>query len=379
MSESPKIALFLRYIGGGGAETAMVYLARGFAEQGLQVDFVLSQAEGPHLWKIPSEVQIVDLKSFGNLASLKALIGYLRQERPTVLLSAMHFNNEIAIAAKYLSGMSTKVVVCEQNTLSQRSRNETRLLKRLTPLIARLFYPWADEVVAVSQGVAQDLNKVLSLPMAKMKVIYNPAITPELSLKAQEPLDHPWFAPGEPPVILGVGKLELQKDFPTLIRAFAEVRKVRPARLVILGWGPEPEKLKLEALIDQLGIKAEVDLPGYVNNPYAYMARAAVFVLSSRWEGFGNVVAEALAVGTPVVSTNCESGPAEILDNGKYGTLVPVEDDQALAESILQVLAGEVKSIDSAWLENFSLKTVTQQYLNIFDASENALAQVKQT
>ena len=378
MSESPKIALFLRYIGGGGAETAMVYLARGFAEQGLQVDFVLSQAEGPHLWKIPSEVQIVDLKSFGNLASLKALIGYLRQERPTVLLSAMHFNNEIAIAAKYLSGVSTKVVVCEQNTLSQRSRNETRLSKRITPLVARFFYPWADGVVAVSHGVAKDLHKVLGLPMEKMQVVYNPAVTPDLSIKAQEPVDHPWFAPGEPPVILGVGKLELQKDFPTLIRAFAQVRKVRPVRLVILGWGPELEKQKLEALIDELDVKADVDLPGYVNNPFSYMSRSAVFALSSRWEGLPFVLVEAMSVGTPVVSTNCESGPAEILDNGKYGTLVPVEDDQALAESILQVLAGEVKSVDSAWLDNFSLKTVTQQYLNVFDAPKNALAQVEQ-
>ena len=364
---SPRVALFLRYIGGGGAETAMIHLARGMTEQGLQVDFVLSQAGGPHLWKIPPEVRIVDLKSAGNLSSLKALIQYLRQERPDALLSAMHFNNEIAIAAKHLSGISTRVVVCEQNTLSQRAGNETRLLKRLTPFFAKLAYPWADGVVAVSQGVAKDLNKILGLPIEKMQVIYNPAVTPELKAKSQEPLDHPWFAPGEPPVILGVGKLEAQKDFPTLIRAFAQVRKIQPARLVILGWGPEPEKRKLEALIHELGVEADVNLPGYVNNPFAYMSRAGVFALSSRWEGFGNVVVEALAVGTPVVSTDCESGPSEILDNGRYGTLVPVGDAQALAESILEVLGEDRKTIDCGWLDNFTLSTITKQYLNVLD------------
>jgi glycosyltransferase involved in cell wall biosynthesis len=369
MTQTPKVTLFLRYIGGGGAETAMVYLARGFVERGLKVDFVLSQAEGPHLWKIPPEVRIVDLKSSGNLAILGALIRYLKQEQPVALLSALHFNNEIAIAAKHIARVKTRVIVCEQNTLSQRSRNETRLIKRATPLFARFAYPWADQVVAVSQGVAKDLNDLLGLPMDQMQVIYNPAVTPELQAKAEEPLDHPWFAAGEPPVILGVGKLEPQKDFPTLLRAFAQIRKAQPARLVILGWGPEPEKQKLKDLIQELGIEADVDLPGYVNNPFAYMARAAVFVLSSRWEGFGNVIAEAMAVETPVVSTNCESGPAEILKDGEYGELVPVGDSQALADAVLAVLAGRVKPVDTGWLNNFSLATVTQNYLDVMGVS----------
>lgn len=192
MNETPlHITLFLRYLGGGGAEMAMIHLARGFIEQGMQVDFVLSQAEGPHLSRIPAEAKIVDQGQFGNLASLRALIRYLRQAQPAVLLSAMHFNNEIAIAAKHLAGVSTRVVVCEQNTLSQRSQNETRLLKRWTPGIARLFYPWADKVVAVSHGVAQDLTKTTGLPLDQIQVIYNPAVTPELTEKANELLNHP--------------------------------------------------------------------------------------------------------------------------------------------------------------------------------------------
>lgn len=366
MTEVPtRVALFLRYLGGGGAEVAMVNVARGFVEQGLKVDFVLCQAGGSHQWKVPPEVRIVDLGSSGTLASLTALMRYLRQERPVALLSALHFNNEIAVAAKRLSGVSTRVVVCEQNTLSQRARHETGLAKRQTPLLARLFYPWADGVVAVSHGVARDLAQITGLPLDCMRVIYNPAVTPELAEKAKARVDHPWFATGEPPVILGVGKLEPQKDFPTLIRAFAIVRQVRPARLMILGWGPEPNRLELEELVRELGLEEDVALPGYVNNPYAYMARATVFALSSGWEGLPFVLVEAMAAGTPVVSTDCESGPAEILDHGKYGSLVPVGDTQALAAAILKVLDGEFKQVEPTWLNQFSLAAITQQYLDV--------------
>ncbi len=184
---------------------------------------------------------------------------------------------------------------------------------------------------------------------------------------AQEPLEHPWFTPGEPPVVLGVGKLEAQKDFPTLIRAFARVRRAQPARLVILGW--EPDRPQLEALVSELGLEDDVALLGHVGNPYPYMARAAVFVLSSHWEGLPTVLIEAMAVGTPVVSTDCESGPAEILDGGKYGSLTPVGDSQSLAEAILNVLVGQSREIAPAWLNHFTLETSTQQYMKVLFAT----------
>ena len=161
-------------------------------------------------------------------------------------------------------------------------------------------------------------------------------ITSELLVRAKEPLDHPWLKPGAPPVILGTGRLVTPKDFSTLLRAFARVRVQRKARLVILGEGNRREEL--ESLAQQLGVSADVALPGFVANPYPFMERAAVFVLSSAWEGFGNVIVEALACGCPVVSTDCPGGPSEILDDGAYGPLVPVGDDAAMAEAILAVL-----------------------------------------
>ena len=164
-------------------------------------------------------------------------------------------------------------------------------------------------------------------------------------------------------MVLGVGRLEQQKDFPTLIHAFAKVRQMQTAKLVILGSGREEKKLL--SLVDELKLNEDVAMLGFVDNPYAYMAKSAVFVLSSAWEGFGNVIVEAMAVGTPVVSTNCPNGPEEILDNGKYGELVSVGDSQAMAEAILRVLLGEIKSVDSDWLEQFKLETVAQKYLDV--------------
>jgi glycosyltransferase involved in cell wall biosynthesis len=215
----------------------------------------------------------------------------------------------------------------------------------------------------VSQGAAEDLAR-LGLPSERIKVIYNPVVTPELFEKANQPVDHPWFEPGSPPVILGVGRLEKQKDFPTLIRSFAQVQQQHSARLMILGEGKE--RPYLEALVQELGLGENVALPGFVSNPYAYMARAAVFVLSSLFEGLPTVLIEALAVGTSVVSTNCESGPAEILVNGQYGNLVAVGDFNGIARAIISTLEfpSESEALRRRAAE-FSLEKALTQYRQV--------------
>lgn len=362
------IALFLSYLGGGGAERVMLNLARGFADRGLKVDLVLAKAWGPHLAKIPPGIRVVNLEAPGLLASCSALAKYLRREQPTVLLSALHYTNEIGIVAKRVAGVSTQIVVSEHNTPSESLRNKVgikqHLKQRLTLLLIKYLYPWADGIVTVSQGAAADMVKTAGLPADRIQVIYNPVVTPELMLQAKQPLDHPWFKPGEPPVLLGVGKLETQKDFPTLIRAFAKVRQVQPARLMILGWGPD--RRHLESLIAELGLEEDVALPGYIDNPFPYMANAGMFVLSSAWEGLPTVLIEALALGVPIVSTDCKSGPFEILQGGQYGALVPVGDSEALAQAILRVLAGQTKTVEPGWLEQFGLEAATQNYLDSF-------------
>ncbi|MBW4506244.1 MAG: glycosyltransferase [Scytonematopsis contorta HA4267-MV1] len=362
---SPDVALFLRGLYEGGAERVMLNLARGFIKKGLKVDLVLARAKGVYMQQVPSGIRIINLEAEWMPSSLPKLIQYLQKEHPKNLLAALHYPCEIALWAKRLSGVSTRIIVSEHNTLSQEAQRIAQTSVRLTPLAARLFYPWADGIVAVSQGVAKDLANITGIPRERIQVIYNPIVDSELFAQAKEPVQHPWFQSSEIPVILGVGRLYPQKDYPTLIRAFAQVRKIRPARLAILGCGPE--QARLEALIDELGLKEEVALLDFVQNPYAYMARAAVLVLSSGWEGFGNVLVEAMAVGTPVVSTNCESGPSEILADGKYGLLTPVGDQIAIAEAINSVLSGNTKRVESSWLQQFSLDNSVEKYLKLLN------------
>jgi glycosyltransferase involved in cell wall biosynthesis len=296
---SYRIALFLPSLIGGGAERVMVNLACGFTKLGFCVDIVLVKAQGTYLQDIPPEIRIVDLKAERTLYSLPKLVGYLLREKPEALLSALEQANVVALWAKKLAFSPVRVVVSVHSTLSVSSQKAFSWRGRLSPWWAHFFYPWAEAIVAVSQGVAEDLIACTGLPRREVHVIYNPIITPELFIKAEEPLDHPWFRLGEPPVVLGVGRLAEEKDFPTLIRAFALVKKERPVRLVILGEGED--RSKIESLVRKLGLEKEVALPGFVENPYKYMKRAAVFVLSSRWEGFGNVLVEAMTLGTPVV------------------------------------------------------------------------------
>lgn len=364
----PHVAIFLRYLGGGGAETILLNLAQNLSQQNCQVDLVLGKAWGRHLQKVAPTVNIVDLGASNLFSTVASLTRYLKEKQPTSVLSALHYANEITICAKRLANVPTRVVISEHNTLSQSLQQQNRLKKRLIPLFVKYLYPWADGIIACSHGVAKDLAQLGKLPLEKIRPIYNPVISPTLLEKAQEPPNHSWFQPGEPPVILGVGKLEAQKDFPTLIRAFAQVRKVKPARLVILGWGQE--RSQLEALAQALGVAQDVDFPGYVDNPYAYMARAKVFALSSAWEGLPTVLIEALAVGTPVVSTNCPSGAAEILNNGQYGLLTSVGNAETLAEAILNVFSRTSHPVvDSTWLDQFCFPVITQQYCEVLGIS----------
>lgn len=352
-----RLAFFVPSMRGGGAERVTLNLARGVAERGYAVDLVLAQAEGPFLAEVPESVRVVDLKASRVLLSLPALVRYLRRERPEAMLSAMCHANIVALWAQRLAGVPMRMVVSERITLSRSAQRG-----RLMPQLIRHFYLWADGIVAVSKGVADDLAQVAGIPRQRIQVIYNPVVTPELWQKAQAPLEHPWFKPGQPPALLAVGRLSPQKDFPTLIQAFARVRQACPARLLILGEGEE--RPGLEALVRQLGLERDVSLPGFVTNPYAYMARASLFVLSSRWEGLPGVLIEALYCGAPLIATDCPSGPREILRDGQYGQLVPVGNATALARAIETSLESETPRAPRESWRPFELETVVNQYIS---------------
>ncbi len=364
MSDAPfHVGIFISTMGGGGAQRAMLNLAQGLVERNCRVDLILARAEGPLLDEARASVNVVDLKASRVVTALPGLVRYLRKQRPDALVSAMDYVSVVALWARRLAGVSTRLAVSEQNTLSIVSRHSPRLRQRVMPFLVRRFYHWADGIVPNSEGVLQDLQQVTGLPPDRFTLIHNPMVTPQLAERVRETPEHPWFQVAEVPVVLAVGRLEPQKDYPTLIRAFAEVRQRRPARLLILGEGAE--RPRLEALASELGVREDVELPGFAANPYAFMARASCFVLSSRWEGLPGVLVEALFCGPPLVSTDCPSGAREILADGRYGKLVPVEDVGALAAAVELALDGGVSRPPRESWDRFSLETVTTAYLQL--------------
>jgi glycosyltransferase involved in cell wall biosynthesis len=355
-----KLAIFVPSLSAGGAERAMLNLAHGFAERGCQVDLVLANASGPYLSKVRETVRLVDLKASRVLTSLPSLVFYLRKAKPKALISTLDYANIVASWARRLASTSSRIAINEQNTISRSAINSSRRRQRFVPRLVKRFYPWADFVIGNSQGVVDSLVEVTGLPYKRIHLLYNPVVTPELRERVQAPLDHPWFADGEPPVVLAVGRLTKQKDFPVLLSAFAQVRQSISARLIILGEGPD--RPALEALVKELGLENQVAMPGFVENPYAYMQHASLFVLSSLWEGLPTVLIEALYCGTPVVATDCPSGPREILKGGKYGQLVPMSEPKILANAIETNLTGtKIIPPPESW-QPYELETVVNQY-----------------
>jgi glycosyltransferase involved in cell wall biosynthesis len=355
------IAIFLTDVGGGGAERVMVNLANGFVEQGHSVDMVLVQKRGEYLAQLDPKIQLIDFNQRRLLASLPRLVRYLKQNRPRNLVSALEDTNILSICAAQLAGVGTKTVVTVHNHISSEAKNEPRLRRKIVPYLLRWFYPHANHIVAVSKGVAVDLARWAKVEPDKIQVIYNPIITATLRSKQLGQVDHSWLNQEQVPVILGIGRLHPQKDFPTLIRAFKHVREQRLAKLIILGEGNERESL--EQLIKNLHLENDVQLIGFVENPQAYLRKASLCVLSSAWEGFGNILVESMLAGTPVVSTNCESGPSEILEDGLYGKLIPVGNLQAMAAAILDTLEEPLpEDFLQQRANDFSLENALSQY-----------------
>jgi len=359
----PKVALFLPLLDGGGAERVFVILAHGLTNAGHDVDLVLAQATGDYLSLLPEGVNVVDLGGHRILSSVRPLARYLRQVRPDVLFSTLDHANLVALWAKWWSRTSTPVVMRIASTLSVYIATSDYAQDLWLRYLIPVFYRFADGIMANSQVAADDAARVAQIKRERIKVIYNPSVTANLESLQMEQPDHPYFALGVP-VILGVGRLTPAKDFTTLIQAFAQVRQRQATKLVILGKGPEHEALL--NLIEELNLTDDVSLPGFAQNPYAYMHHANVFVLSSRYEGLPNVLIEALACGCSPISTDSPGGSAEILGYGDYGRLTPVGDVDALTEAILETLENPipVEKLQSR-AQEFTLEATLPHYLNL--------------
>lgn len=332
-----KISIYLPSLHGGGAERSMVTLANGFAMRGYKVDLVLVKAEGPYISEVSDKVDIINLSSSSVLKSLPRFVRYIRRANPEIILSAMSHANVIAILANFLSGLRSQAIVSERESLAAAISARRGIKYRILRFLMRTAYPYADKIVTVSSAMQNEIIHHFNIGQNKVTYIYNPIVNEKLYQLAKCSIEHPWYRDEKGPLILAVGRLTAQKDYPTLIKAFSQLRyQVHEARLVILGEGEDRESLN--ELVQASHLQSYVSLPGFISNPFPYMKRASLFVLSSRWEGLPGVLIQAMACGTPVVSTDCPTGPSEILENGKWGRLVPVGDVQALAQAMLEAL-----------------------------------------
>ncbi len=398
------LAFYIRSVSSGlGAERVVLNVAAGLAARGRRVDLLTEDPDPALQARLPAGVTLVDLSEsaraslaewllrvlslllnlprpakadpcgqrsfrwslarflFKRRPPLHALRRYLRARRPESIIAFLNYPSiALMLAAQFGKG-DTRCYVNIRNHISSSVAGAKSRRMREIPVLMRNLFHLADRVVAVSDGVAEDIARLTDTPAGRLTTIFNPVYRPEILEQAEAGPPHPWMGPGKTPVVLGAGKMKPQKDFPTLLKAFARLRESHPARLIILGDGDDLDSLK--ALTEKLGIGKEVDFPGYVANPYAYFRHASVFVLSSAWEGLPNVLIEAMACGCPVVSTDCPSGPAEILEGGRFGRLVPVGDAAALAAAIAATLDGATTPEASAeHARRFTFERVVERY-----------------
>lgn len=340
---SVDITLFLPSLEGGGTRRIFTNLANYFYSDNFNTEIVLVNKRGEYLDQLIDGIKVRKFNASRMLTCLPELVKYIQQYEPDVLLSTMFDCNIMALLAKKLAvGADTKVAIRVPIVLS-RNLKSSALQERykIIPQLITNLYPLADSIIAISEGVAEDLAVNFGVNRDQIRVIYNPIINKSIIEQSRESLTHPWFHENSD-IVIGVGRLTEQKDFSTLLRSFSMVHEKADAKLIILGSGELKEEL--ESLANQLQISNSVDFLGHVENPYKYMADSDVFVLSSAWEGFGNVLVEAMACKTPTVSTDCPSGPSEILSYGEYGPLVPVGDEKKLAGSILHQLESPTNS-----------------------------------
>lgn len=359
-----KLSIYMNDLSGGGVERVQLMLIPTFVAGGFDVTLLLHSSRGELRQSLPPGLKIVEFGTRRTLGDLFPLARYLRRERPDLLVSSLNHNNVVAALAGLLAGLRTKVVICQHNSLSDEAKT-LGWKYRVIPFLYRLLDPVIARFVAVSKGVADDMVRITGVRRDRIEPIYNPVIDEGFSIRAAQPVSHPWFENRKGPVFVTAGRLVAQKDHATLIKAFATVVKREPAKLLVLGTGPLREEL--EALASSLGIAEHIDFLGFKENALPYFREADAFVLSSRYEGLGNVIVEAMRCGTPVITTDCHYGPSEIVENGDFGVLVPVGDSEALAEAMLSSrwrrwTRDQLKKA----VDKFETSVITLQYQSLF-------------
>lgn len=367
-----EVVFFLPSFESGGAEKVMMNVAKGIQNRGHGVQVLVLNNEGnlnPKEKMSTTELKTVGFSGIKIPLYIYQINEYITENEPDIFISSMTHINVMCSVLFMIFNYNTKLILTEHNTLSEKRGLQSRLVK----YFAKIFYPAADSIVGVSQGVSNDLNRILKDMGNDIKTIHNPVLTEDIIEESQKSIDHRWLNDDGVPVFLGAGRMVEQKDFPNLIKAFKLVNEEIDSKLIIIGRGNH--ELELENVVIEQGVQDDVDFPGFVDNPYAYMRQASVFVLSSAWEGLPTVLIEAMACGCPIVSTDCPSGPSEILDSGKYGRMVPVGDPQGLSDAMIKELNDPTPSdtLQKSAFERFSKDKVLDEYedliMNIYDSN----------
>ena len=325
-----RIAVYMNDLTGGGSERTNLDLIHQWRSAGHAVTLLLHAKSGDLVQALPADLPVVAFNTRRSIADVPPLARYLRQNRPDILITSLDHNNIVGILAKLLSRTSTPIIMCQHNPFNTDASRMTSWTYHMLPTLYRLLSPLAAGIVAVSEGVAADFSRVTRRPLGHVTTIYNPIVGPSFEAKAAEAVNHPWLDDASEPVFMAAGRLVGQKNHAHLLLGFAKYcASGGIGRLMILGDGPLRAELEQQAA--ELGIAKRTAFMGFVQNPLPYIGRAAAFVLTSRYEGFGNVLVEALGLGTPVISVDCDYGPSEIVADGRFGRLGPNNDVDALA------------------------------------------------
>ena len=366
--ERKRIAIFLPRFGQGGVERMLINLAEELGHKGYAIDVLLTgDKKVPFIDETDTCVNYIRFSSSGVFRLLFSLKSYLEKNTPDALVSAkLKKGHALAVLAGKMARVPTRMYLRIGTHLSRRNKGKIFTKKIRDEMSLRYAALKADGIIAVSEGIREDVQRIAGVSEQRVRVVPNPTVTRRIHALADEPVSHVWIREKDAPVVLGVGSLRNQKDFSTLIRAFAILRQSVEARLIILGEGRQGPKLK--ELAAQLKVSDCIDFPGFVHNPYAYMARSDLFVMSSAWEGSPNVLIEAMALGTPVVSTDCPSGPSEILHGGKYGSLVPVGDYRKLAEKMRETLENPLSANElQEAIKPYGIENSVRKYLEVMN------------
>jgi glycosyltransferase involved in cell wall biosynthesis len=369
-----KLMAVIHSLKGGGSERVLINVLKGLDRNEFSRTLVLY--EGVFDYPIPEdvEVRILNISTGRNIFKLTAsfilklfsLAALINKEKPDVIFSLLSSTNVAVTIAKLLSGIQCKLIISEHTYPSVNLENE--IYGTITKGFMKRCYHKADRIIAVSEGIKKDLIQNFHAQEDKTTVIYNPVNIKEIESLSAEKVEHPWFQE-QIPLIIAVGRLTKQKGYPYLLKAFSIVKKQLKSRLVIIGEGEDRTTLVNMAI--ELGIKEDIEFFGFQKNPFKYMKNSSLFVLSSLYEGFPNVLLEAMALGLPIISTDCPSGPSEIIEDRKDGLLVPVKDDNSLAQAILEVLRNDElkKNLGreaKLRVEKFALNKITEKYSTIF-------------